>query len=165
VSSAQYLSVATDGTVASRNDRNDKVLVQVRKPYSGMTKLYRGFILIIVFCKFSICIALCIFGSAWIFSSDKAGELILNTLASVFIFQVDDIVYRGVMSKLARAVCDPERHYISFGRLEKRFSNKDVLHMSSFWIKVCATVFMAVMLNWGWCNQGFRDSSAGGVGW
>jgi hypothetical protein len=87
VSSAQYLSAATDGTVASRSDRNNKVLVQVRKPYSGMTRLYRVFILIVVFFKFSICVALCIFGSAWIFSSDKAGELILNTLASVFIFQ------------------------------------------------------------------------------
>ena len=155
----EYVSAAADHHrqyLSAGSSRDHKMFVKVRKPYTGITKPYRAFIFFVVLCKFAVCIALCVFGSAWIFSSEKAGDLILNTLASVFIFEVDDIVYKGVVTKLGKAITDPERHYISFGRLETRFSN----NLSSFWINVCVAAVMAVLLNYGWCQQGFRDSSA-----
>ena len=104
----------------------ETVEVQVSKPITGITNHYRLFVVFVILCKFAIAIGLCIFGAGWILLGDEgAGDMILNTLASVFIFTVDEIVYKAVTPTVGMAIVNDEYHTITFCARERsqRFNN------------------------------------------
>jgi hypothetical protein len=91
------------------------VELKVNKPITGISPYYRFFVWFVIASKAAIAIALGIYGAGWIlFGDDDAGNMILNTLASVFIFTVDDLVYVATTSKLGKAMTEHELHAITF---------------------------------------------------
>ena len=104
-----------------------------------------------ILCKGAIASVLCYYGAGWIlFGNDEAGDLILNTLASSFIFSVGDIVYSGFTSKLGKAMCDPDRHIIEFCAREPahKFSNRR--NMVSWFVMAAIFLVTTVALDTHW---------------
>ncbi len=129
--------------------------LEVRKPITGISNLYRFFIYLLILCKVVIAVALGIYGGGWIlFGAADAGTMILNTLASCFIFEMDDIVFSGMTSKLGKAICDGDLHTITFCAREpaQRYTNWKNLYFSfhASFVLVGSTV----ALNFGWvCDK------------
>ena len=127
------------------------VELTVRKPVTGISNGYRCFIYLVILCKGAIASVLCYYGAGWIlFGNDEAGDLILNTLASSFIFSVGDIVYSGFTSKLGKAMCDPDRHIIEFCAREPahKFSNRR--NMVSWFVMAALLLVTTVALDTLW---------------
>jgi hypothetical protein len=127
------------------------VELTVRKPVTGISHGYRCFIYLVILCKGAIASVLCYYGAGWIlFGNDDAGDLILNTLASSFIFSVGDIVYSGFTSKLGKAMCDPDRHVIQFCSREPahKFSNRR--NMVSWFVVAALLLVTTVALDTQW---------------
>ncbi len=132
------------------------VELKVNKPITGITPYYRSFVLFVIASKLAIAIALGIYGAGWILFGDQdAGNMILNTLASCFIFTVDDIVYVATTSKLGKAMTEHESHAISFCAREpsQDHSARRNLYFSCF-VQLCLVV-TTIAVNYGWnCQDG-----------
>ena len=127
------------------------VELTVRKPVTGISNGYRCFIYLVILCKGAIALVLCYYATGWIlFGNDEAGDLILNTLASSFIFTMGDIVYTGFTSKLGKAMCDPDRHIIEFCAREPahKFSNRR--NMVSWFVIAAILLVTTVALDTLW---------------
>ncbi len=127
------------------------VELKVNKPITGISLLYRSFVLFVIASKAAIAVALGIYGAGWILFGDQdAGNMILNTLASVFIFTVDDIVYVATTSKLGKAMTEHESHAISFCAREpsQNHSAPRNLYFSSI-VQLCL-VATTIAVNFGW---------------
>jgi hypothetical protein len=132
------------------------VELKVNKPITGISPYYRFFVWFVVASKFAIAVALGIYGAGWILFGDQdAGNMILNTLASVFIFTVDDIVYVATTSKLGKAMTEHESNAISFCAREPShdYSARRNLYFSCC-VQLCL-VATTIAVNFGWeCEAG-----------
>ena len=126
--------------------------LEVRKPFTGLTDPYRAFIFSVIFTKVCVAVVLAVFGAAWIMSENNAGDLILNTLASCFIFEVDEIVYQGFTMELGKTICDPDRHKIQYCRRENRMRLTSPVRLLSFWIRIGLFILGVWTANYLWCH-------------
>ena len=125
--------------------------LQVRKPITGISTLYRCFIYLLILFKVVIAVALGIYGGGWIlFGAADAGTMILNTLASCFIFEMDDIVFAGMTSKLGKAICDADLHTITFCAREPARKNTSYRNLAFSFHGFLVLVGSTVALNFGW---------------
>lgn len=129
------------------------VTLKARKPFTGITDLYRYFIVFVIFNKAMVAVVLAVYATAWIMSEDNAGDLILNTLAACFIFEVDDIVYQGFTMKIGKSICDPEKHKIQYCRRENPMRLSSIPRLLSFWTKVACYALWFWALNRFWCRS------------
>ena len=71
------------------------------KPAIGITHSYRLYCYIgVLFPKVAIALALLPIGAGHLLSSGSREEIILNTLAAIFVFEVDDIMYNLMISPI-----------------------------------------------------------------
>lgn len=73
--------------------------------------------------------------------------MILNTLASCFIFEVDETVYQGFTSEIGKAICHPDKNRIDICVREKRMKLSDTKRLLEFWGKasVCSLAVWAFL--------------------
>jgi hypothetical protein len=128
----------------------------VTKPITGISTLYRLFIYFCILAKVVIAVALGIYGGGWIlFGAEDAGTTILNTLASCFVFEVDDIVFMGMTSKLGKAICDGDLHTITFCSREPAQMYTNWKNMGSWFVAAFLLIASTIALNYGWlCENG-----------
>ena len=55
-----------------------------------------------------------VYGAGFIFFTDSTADIILNTLASMFVLTIDDIIYTVIMPKLGKAALQQDKHQITF---------------------------------------------------
>ena len=129
------------------------VTLKARKPFTGITDHYRFFIAFVIFNKVVIAVVLAVYATAWIMSEENAGDLILNTLAACFIFEVDDIVYQGFTMEVGKSICDPDKHKIQYCRREKPMRLSSTPRLLAFWTKVACYALWFWALTRLWCRS------------
>ena len=73
----------------------------ITKPAAGITQTYRAMTYIFVILpKLLLGLALLIFGTKYVLSAESNGDLMFNALGMVFVFDLDDIIYKVLTSPL-----------------------------------------------------------------
>merc|ERR1711997_713861 len=76
--------------------------LEMIKPAVGITRRYRVFIYFVFMIKMAIAVLLLIYGSAHLLSAGSQEELILNTVAVVFVFEIDELIFNSCTSPMAK---------------------------------------------------------------
>jgi hypothetical protein len=132
-------------------DTGQVLELKVKKPITGISSYYRCFVLLVIASKVAIAIALGIYGGGLILFVDQdTGSMILNTLSSLFIFTVDDIVYVATTSKQVKAITNPELHTISFCEREPIRNNSAPQNLYFNIGAMLAIALITIVFNFGW---------------
>mmetsp|Transcript_6217 Transcript_6217/g.11296 ORF Transcript_6217/g.11296 Transcript_6217/m.11296 type:complete len:280 (+) Transcript_6217:2-841(+) len=128
-----------------KSEEEDDV-VEVVKPATGITGMYRTFTyLFVMMPKLAIAVGLAVIGGGHILASADVETFILNTLASVFIFEIDDIIYQLMIPKLYKNWLETE------GTFTYAEDEVGCLSKYSFYINTTTLGLAVAFIIWLWC--------------
>lgn len=78
----------------------------IGRPRTGITRRLRGFLYAVLFVKLGLFAALMGFSFPLVMKSERASDIFLNCCATLFVLEVDDIVFRLMNSESAKQLFD-----------------------------------------------------------
>lgn len=123
------------------------------RPAFGIPIWKRSIFYLLLFCKLAVAVALLYFGSAYIVMAKDNENLILNTVAMLFIVEVDDVLYVLCVNDMVKNVVED---FPQLGRdweesMEKACFYSTVSLFTGYLVPL-ALVIICVLLSHHWCS-------------
>ena len=116
-------------------------------PHSFLELTTLWFVYFVIMIKMAIAVLLGVYGVGFIFFTVSTTDIILNTLASLFVLTIDDIIYTVIMPKLGKAALQQDKHKITFEA--ERISGG--YHAGYAWMVIAIMVFSTIIFTEAWC--------------
>ena len=125
----------------------------IGRPRTGITRRLRGFLYAVLFVKLGLSAALMGFSFPLVMKSERASDIFLNCCATLFVLEVDDIVFRLMNSESAKQLFDsypPLRP----GKYARQRPNRK---LRTHYPPVCRCSFWCCsFINRNWCESGTK---------
>ena len=143
----QYCSKHTGRTSIPFQKWKNSKGCEVTKPAAGISQLYRIYIYTcIILPKLMLAITLLVYGSVYVISAQSSGDLILNSMATVFILDLDDIIYNVLTPPLHKEWIETSSE-ITFDDDEQGY-----LHLYQPYIAMTAITVASIAIWMNYCN-------------